>query len=108
MWSWVGHKGNPRWLWHATVEVDTTGLHLVTFPDVPEAGTDAKTREEALLGATDTLIAALGGYLEAKRALPPVLKAQPDQVLLVLPLLTNLRRQIYLLKHLLSCQFQPL
>lgn len=61
-----------------------------------------------LLGATDTLIAALGGYLEAKRALPPALKAQLDQVLLVLPLLTNLRRQIYFLKHLLSCQFQPL
>jgi predicted RNase H-like HicB family nuclease len=27
----------------ATVKVDTAGFYLVTFPDVPEAGTDANT-----------------------------------------------------------------
>ncbi len=32
----------------ATVAVDEAGFYLVTFPDVPEAGTDAETREEAL------------------------------------------------------------
>ncbi|MGE0680184.1 MAG: type II toxin-antitoxin system HicB family antitoxin [Candidatus Binatia bacterium] len=32
-----------------TVQIDQAGFHLVTFPDVPEAGTDAKTCEEALL-----------------------------------------------------------
>jgi antitoxin HicB len=47
--------------------VDTAGFHLITFPDVPEAGTDAETREEALREAPDALIAALGGYIEARR-----------------------------------------
>jgi hypothetical protein len=30
----------------ATITVDTAGFSLVTFPDVPEAGTDAETYPE--------------------------------------------------------------
>ena len=37
----------------AAVTVDTAGFHIVTFPDVPEAGTDAETYEEALRGAVE-------------------------------------------------------
>ena len=50
--------------------VDTAGFSLVTFPDVPEAGPDAETHEEALGAAPDALIAALGGYIAARRPLP--------------------------------------
>ena len=34
----------------ATVTVDTAGFFLVTFPDVPEAGTDAETRGALRMG----------------------------------------------------------
>jgi predicted RNase H-like HicB family nuclease len=47
----------------AIVKVDRAGFYLVTFPDVPEAGTDAPTRMDALYEAMDALIAALGGLL---------------------------------------------
>ena len=67
----------------ATVTVDTAGFFLVTFPDVPEAGTDAETREEALHNAVDALIAALGGYIQARRTLPLPSPAQPRQVLIL-------------------------
>ena len=59
----------------ATVTVDTAGFHLVTFPDVPEVGTDAETYEEALHEAVDALIAALGGYIRERRKIP-----QPAEV----------------------------
>ena len=55
----------------ATMTVDTAGFSLVTFPDVPEAGTDAETYEEALCAAPDALLAALGGYIAARRPIPP-------------------------------------
>jgi predicted RNase H-like HicB family nuclease len=39
---------------------------LVTFPDVPEAVTDGADPDEALREAQDALIAALGGYINAR------------------------------------------
>lgn len=71
----------------ATVKVDRAGFHLVTFPDVPEAGTDAETREEALRAASDAVIAALGGYVAARRPIPRPSRARPGQVLIALPAL---------------------
>lgn len=52
------------------VREDEGGFFLLTFPDVPEAGTDGATRAEAEAGALDSLLAALGGYIEARRDLP--------------------------------------
>ena len=52
-----------KFIYPATIDVDTAGFYLVTFPDVPEAGTDAENREEAIAEAPDSLIAALGGYM---------------------------------------------
>ena len=43
------------------VREDEGGFFLLTFPDVPEAGTDGATRAEAEAGALDSLLAALGG-----------------------------------------------
>lgn len=60
-----------KYVYPATVEVDEDGFFLVTFPDVPEAGTDGKTEQESLAGAQDSLIAALGGYIKLKRDIPP-------------------------------------
>jgi antitoxin HicB len=43
---------------------------VVSFPDVPEALTSGKTREEAQVMARDALIAALEGYVQLGRELP--------------------------------------
>ena len=52
------------------IETDEAGFVLVTFPDVPEAGTDGVSVDEALAGASDSLIAALGGYIQDRRPIP--------------------------------------
>lgn len=59
-----------RYVYPARLERDEAGFYLVTFPDIPEAGTDGRTPEEALGEAQDALLAALGGYVEAGRAIP--------------------------------------
>lgn len=79
----------------ATIDVDTAGFHLVTFPDIPEAGTDAETREDALREAPDALIAALGGYIEARRAIPSPSKAKRGQVMVALPVLAAAKLALY-------------
>ena len=79
----------------ATITVDTAGFSLVTFPDVPEAGTDAETHEEALCAAPDALIAALGGYIEARRPIPPPSPVHPGQVMVVLPVLVVAKLALY-------------
>jgi len=52
------------------VAKDEGGFFLLTFPDVPEAGTDGKSRAEVEGEALDCLLAALGGYIETRRNLP--------------------------------------
>lgn len=46
------------------------GTILVSFPDIPEALTDGETEKEAMAQAKDCLIAALGGYVAARRPIP--------------------------------------
>lgn len=84
-----------KFVYPATVEVDTAGFYLVTFPDVPEAGTDAESREAALQEAPDSLIAALGGYMSAKQAIPNPSKIKRNQVRVVLPILTTAKLALY-------------
>jgi antitoxin HicB len=79
----------------ATIKVDRAGFYLVTFPDVPEAGTDAETREEALGEAADALIAALGGYVNDRRPIPQPSRAKPGQVLISLPTLVAAKLALY-------------
>ena len=79
----------------AAVKVDSVGFHLVTFPDVPEAGTDAKTRAEALQEAADALIAALGGYMSDRRPIPQPSRVKSSQVLVTLPALVTAKIALY-------------
>lgn len=65
----------------ARVKAGPDGFHLVTFRDVPEAGTDDRDRETALIEAADALTAALAGYLKEGRELPTPSKARTDDVL---------------------------
>ena len=56
--------------WPVELARQEDGTILVTFPDIPEALTDGEKEAEALAQAPDCLIAALGGYVAARRAIP--------------------------------------
>jgi antitoxin HicB len=79
----------------AIVKVDQAGFHLVTFPDVPEAGTDAATRDEALHAAPDALIAALGGYIADRRPIPQPSRTKPGHAVISLPTLVAAKLALY-------------
>ena len=52
------------------LERQENGWWLVRFPKIPEALTEGETEEEARANAVDCVVAALGGYVKAGRALP--------------------------------------
>ncbi len=62
--------------WPVALERQEDGGFLVSFPDIPEALTEGATEAEALAQAGDCLIAALGGYIGARRAIPQPSPAQ--------------------------------
>jgi antitoxin HicB len=78
-----------------TIEQDTAGFYLVTFPDVPEAGSDAETEVEVLAGALDSLIAALGGYINQRRDIPKPSPAKRGQKVIALPSLAAAKLVLY-------------
>jgi antitoxin HicB len=84
-----------KYAYPATIEVDEAGFHLVTFPDVPEAGTDAETENDALSQSVDCLIAALGGYINARRDIPNPSPAKPGQIVVALPPLVAAKLALY-------------
>ena len=84
-----------KYAYPATIEVDEAGFYLVTFPDVPEAGTDAETENNTLSQAADCLIAALGGYINARRDIPKPSPAKPGQLVVTLPSLVVAKLALY-------------
>lgn len=58
---------------------------LVTFPDVPEAITIGKNKDDALLHAADALETALSLYLAEGRPLPKPSPAKQGQQTVTLP-----------------------
>ena len=46
------------------------GGFIASFPDVPQALTEADTKDEALRWAQDALVVALSGYLDDRAAVP--------------------------------------
>jgi antitoxin HicB len=77
------------------ISVDEAGFYLVTFPDVPEAGTDGSTEEEARMAASDSLIAALGGYIGLRKPIPRPSPAARGQAVLYLPPLVCAKLALY-------------
>lgn len=71
------------------------GAILATFPDVPEALTEGDSVNEALTEAHDALVAALGGYINERRAIPPPAKAKRGQRLVFLPPLPAAKLALY-------------
>ena len=61
---------SQRLIWPVDLRWQEDGSVLVSFPDIPEALTEGSTEADALTEAGDCLIAALGGYVAERRAIP--------------------------------------
>lgn len=79
----------------ANLKRQKDGCILVTFPDIPEALTEGKTLSEALHEAQDALLAALGGYINARRPIPSPSKLKRGQRLVFLPPLPAAKLALY-------------
>ncbi len=86
----MGH----RLAYPADLESQNDGSVLVSFPDIPEALTEGATEEQALAEAEDCLVAALGGYIQARRAIP---RPSPERgrTLVPLPALVAAKSALY-------------
>lgn len=82
-----------RLAYPADMEPTDEGV-LVSFPDIPEALTSGADREEALVEATDCLLAALGGYILERRPLPVASPARGRPVI-PLPALVAAKLALY-------------
>ena len=79
----------------ASLKPNGQGGFIAQFHDVPEALTEADTREEALEWAQDALVVALSGYLDDRKDIPRPSRPQRGQKLVVLPPLIALKLAIY-------------
>jgi antitoxin HicB len=74
---------------------DPDGGFTVTFRDVPEAITEADTREKALLRAEDALESALAMYIAAKEPLPASSEAETGEETVPLSALGMAKTALY-------------
>ena len=68
---------------------------VATFPDVPEAITGAKTREETLALAQEGLAVALGMYVRCREDVPVPSSATDGQVLVPVPPIVAAKLALY-------------
>jgi antitoxin HicB len=85
-----------RFEYPATVEQDEPGFFLVAFLDFPEAGTDGRSREEALVEATDCLEEAVAGRMKRGEHLPTPSPVRPGMVTVALPTIWAMKAALYL------------
>lgn len=76
-----------RYVYPVLLKPSETDGWIASFPDVPEALTEADTKEEALYWAQDALEVAFTGYMEQNRDIPaPSLPEQDRPGIPVSPL----------------------
>ena len=83
-----------RLAWPVELKRQDNGSILVSFPDIPEALTEGETKAEAQAQAQDCLIAALGGYIGARRTIPRPSQAR-GRVMVALPALAAAKVALY-------------
>ena len=79
----------------AALILDPDGGFTVTFRDVPEAITEADTREEALLRAEDALESALALYIAAGEPLPAASEVEANEEMVPLSALGMAKAALY-------------
>ncbi len=85
-----------RFEYPAKIEQDGAGFFLVTFPDLPEAATDGRSREEALTEAADCLEEAVAGRIKRGDDLPAPSRCGEGMVPVALPALYAMKAALYL------------
>jgi antitoxin HicB len=85
------HFGYP-----AKIEKDSAGFFLVTFPDFPEAATDARTLHAAISEATDCLEEAVAGRMKRGEDIPAPSPPATEGVMITLPTLYAMKAALYL------------
>jgi antitoxin HicB len=76
-----------RYAYPVSLETDEEGRVVASFPDVPGAPTDGADEREALAMAADSLVAALGGYVQLGRPIPRPSPAEGRAVVGLPPLI---------------------
>ena len=85
-----------QFIYPAAVERDEAGYFLVTFPDLPEAGTDGETLEEALTEAADCLAEAIAGRVVRLEDIPKASQQMQNQYAVTLPAQMAAQAALYL------------
>ena len=85
-----------RFEYPANIDEDEAGFHLVTFPDFPEAATDARSPREALAEAVDCLEEAVAGRMKRGEDIPIPSPVRERTLLIALPALNAMKAALYL------------
>ena len=84
-----------KYSYPVSLELQDDGSVFITFPDVPEALTEADNMAEALSEALDCLIAALGCYVDDRRRLPKPSRKRKGQRMVTLPPLMSAKLALH-------------
>ena len=74
-----------RYAYPCVLTSEEDGGYSVSFPDVPEALTCGKDRDEALAMAEDALAVALGAYVQGREDIPEPGPRSPGQGIVAVP-----------------------
>jgi antitoxin HicB len=85
-----------RFEYPAKIEGDAEGFYLVTFPDFPEAATDARTREAAVVEAADCLEEAVAGRIKRNEEIPVASVVGAGMIPIVLSALYAIKAALYI------------
>ena len=88
----------------ARVTRDGDGF-MVTFPDIPEALTGAKDRDEAIALAADALTTAMDFYFEDRRPVPAPSEPKRGQITVDLP--ASVSAKVLLLNEMIAQGKRP-
>jgi antitoxin HicB len=80
----------------ARIEQDSAGFYLVTFPDFPEAATDARSVDAAIAEGIDCLEEAVAGRMKRGEDIPAPSQLEEGMVAITLPALYAMKAALYL------------
>ena len=80
----------------ARIRQDNAGFFLVTFPDFPEAATDADSKADALHAAADALEEAIAGRINRGEMVPPPGQLKTRQVVVPVPAQMAVKAALYM------------
>lgn len=80
----------------ARIEQDAAGFYMVTFPDFPEAATDARSLDAATAEGVDCLEEAVAGRMKRGEDIPAPSQLGEGMVAITLPALYAMKAALYL------------